>query len=124
MKKPFTDRKLDRTVKKLLKLLRAEEKRIYAEIEPQLKTIEALKEKRWRLYCPPKLKDLAFEVLQAEGRPLHYTKIMERIEKQYNIKIPGKDPKRNFVAHLANNKRIERVGWGVYGVVRIGGKMQ
>ena len=120
MEKPFTDQKLDRTVKKLLKLLRAKEKRIYAEIEPQLKTIEALKEKRWRLYCPPKLRDLAFEVLQAEGGPLHYTTIMKRIEKRYNIKIPGKDPKRNFAAHLAKHKRIKRVGWGVYEVVRIG----
>ena len=119
MKKPFDD-----TVKKLIKLLQAEERRVSAEIEPQLKTIKALKEKLWMLHHPPKIKGLAFEVLQAEGGPLHYTEIMERIEKQYNIRIPGKDPKRNFVAHLANDKRIERVGWGVYEVVRIGGEKQ
>ena len=46
------EKSFDDTVRELIQLLRTEEGRISAEIEPQLKRLKVLKGKLWRLYCP------------------------------------------------------------------------
>ena len=52
------------------------------------------------------------------GYPVHYSILMEKIENEENIKIPGADPKANFTAHLANTTEIIRIEGkrGFYGL--------
>lgn len=128
-------------VKEQIKLVSQEIDNIYTEIQPKIDQIEALKykiellEKYLGISSTPdeqlksKLKlvkntrthgktisDLAVGVLEDIGQPLHYAKIMEKVESKYNFRIPGKDPKANMTAHLSNDKRIVRLARGVYGL--------
>jgi hypothetical protein len=65
-----------------------------------------------------RIRDIAVSVLGRIGHPLHYLELMELIEKEEGIKIPGTDPKANFTAHLANEPRIIRMSneRGIYGL--------
>jgi len=132
----FTDQ-----VEEQIKLVRKEIEGIYAEIQPKIDQIEALTckiellEKYLGISSTPNeqlksklrlvkntrtegktIADLAVEVLEDVGKPLHYAKIMEKVESKYNFPIPGKDPKANMTAHLSNDKRIVRLAKGVYGL--------
>ena len=54
-----------------------------------------------------------WRILVAEGKPLHYTTVYERLV-QLGITVPGKDPARNTGAHLSIDKRFESLGSGMW----------
>jgi uncharacterized protein (UPF0335 family) len=57
---------------------------------------------------------LAIKILKKIGQPSHYRVLMETIEREEKIKIPGKNPRANFTAHLSNEAGIVGQGKGIY----------
>ena len=104
--------------------LQAELYLLRKEIKPKLYKIILLKERvvHFKGILDRKIEQLAVEVLKVG--PLHYTEIMRQIETQYKVTIPGKNPKRNFVAHLCGSDNIVRISRGGYGLAKrkIGGE--
>lgn len=129
----------DDQIKELIKLAHQEIEGIYADIEPKIAKIELIKhkiehlEKYLDISLTPEqsqiqlrlvkdlrtkkpISDLAVEILEDVGKPLHYSEIMKKIESKHNFSIPGKDPKANMNAHLSKDERIVRFARGIYGL--------
>lgn len=129
----------DDQIREWLKLVQQEIDNLYADIEPTMGKIELLKLKKEHLkkcltisltpeQSQAQLKlvkdlrtkrpiaDLAVEILEDVGKPLHYAEIMKKIESKHNFIIPGKDPKANMNAHLTKDDRIVRFARGIYGL--------
>ena len=126
----------DLQAKEQIKKLKEEVDAIQKEITPKLQKIEESRRKieylekyltvSNGLKFPPgettkakssaTLSDLAISKLKEIGEPVHYTILMDKIEKEEGLKIPGRDPKANMTAHLSNDSRMARFGRGIYGL--------
>jgi len=58
--------------------------------------------------------DKIVRIFRREGRSLHYTEILELLERDENYKTKAKDPKAVMTAILSTNPRFVRVERGVY----------
>jgi len=62
------------------------------------------------------LADGVYDTLYASNEPLHYARIYDLLVER-GIEVPGKEPKKNLVAHLSRDDRFSRTGTrGVYGL--------
>ena len=130
----------DDQIKELIKLARQELDNIYIYIEPKITRMELLKskiehlEKYLDISLTPEqsqaslrlvndlrtqkpVADLAVEILEEAGKPLHYAEMIKQIEFKHNFIIPEKDPKANMNAYLRKDERIVRFAKGIYGLV-------
>jgi hypothetical protein len=58
--------------------------------------------------------DATYEILQREG-PLYYDDIISRLQ-DLGLKVPGRNPGANLIAHMTRDKRFKRTGRGTYGI--------
>jgi len=62
-------------------------------------------------------KDLAFELLKKEGKPLHYKELTRRILKMK--KSFGRTPEMTLISVMSKDPRFVRVGPGLYSLRHI-----
>ena len=105
-------RQAERELKKLIKkrdLIEAQIKAImsYLEVAP----ISQVPKKKSR----DTVVDKIIRVFYAEKRPMHYTEIIELLDKYENYKfLKSKDPKGTITAILSVNPQFVRVDRGIY----------
>jgi hypothetical protein len=58
--------------------------------------------------------DVAFQILQGHG-PLYYSSILDRLLEQ-GVRVPGRNPGANLIAHMSRDRRFQRVGRGTYAI--------
>jgi hypothetical protein len=61
------------------------------------------------------MKNAMWKILEAEGQPLHYREICQRLIAS-GFRVPGQDPARNVNAHLSADIRFSNVGRGLWGL--------
>ena len=89
-------------------LLHKDEDGVYRKTDKQVGASEKRDERT--------IEEVAIEVLKSLGRIAHYTLIMDKMGKEFNYTIPGKDPRQNMTAHLSNSDKIVNHGHGEYGL--------
>lgn len=63
---------------------------------------------------PPKpVRDAVCAILQVEGKPLHYTVLLNKLQER-GISVGGKDPRNTLLAHLSLDPRFKNVGPGLW----------
>lgn len=65
---------------------------------------------------PPRVSDMAYEVLASIGKPAHYKEILEGIKERGDM-VPGVDPGTNLIAHMLKDRRFAKApeaGKGYY----------
>lgn len=70
-----------------------------------------------------KTADVAYEVLENTGIPMHYRDLYEAILKT-GFQVRGEDPAANLIAHISIDPRFKRVKRGTYALKgwRLGGR--
>ncbi len=72
---------------------------------------------------PPRRKpafvDTACDALRTLGRPTHYRELHARLADQ-GVRIPGRNPLANLLAHMTRDHRFTRVARGTYGLAEWG----
>ena len=58
--------------------------------------------------------DVAYDILAAEGE-LYYEDLLSRLN-EAGVRVPGRNPGANLIAHMGRDKRFRRVGRGTYAV--------
>ena len=58
--------------------------------------------------------DVAHEILATDGE-LYYEDLLTRLN-QAGVRVPGRNPGANLIAHMGRDKRFRRVGRGTYAV--------
>ena len=61
------------------------------------------------------LADKVYKLLSERGKEHHYKELVGALESS-GIKVPGKDPGLNLIAHIYDDKRFVRPTRGVYGL--------
>ena len=64
---------------------------------------------------PTGVKGEIFQILKEEGRPLHYSPLLTKLQ-QRGILIGGKDPRNTLLAHLSQDHHFKNVSPGVWGL--------
>lgn len=66
---------------------------------------------------PPakEIRNMAVQILQEEGKPLHYKEIYERLLKQ-GITVGGKKPANNMGAQMSQDQRFKSLSQGIWGL--------
>jgi len=113
----------------IVKSLRAELDKIASEIEILSRRAESFRaviahyEERGESEdaTPPakEMRNAILGILEAEGKPLHYRTIHERLLSA-GITVGGKNPVANVGAHLSIDSRFENVGRGLWALKRWG----
>jgi len=67
------------------------------------------------LAIPADLREETYKLLTEVREPMHYTQMAEQLVLR-GVRIPGREPAKNLVAHIHNDPRFKRPRRGFYGL--------